>query len=524
VGTLLSTVQKLRRKEILILIACLLIGFGLRFYAFDRKSLWIDEVHTFNDSRDGLKAQIAYFKENPVDLFHPPLFFILTHLFYPFEKPERDLRIIPLIFGTLSIPMIFFLARLFSPAIALPVTLSLTFMAYHISFSQDGRSYTLLIFLGMAGLYFFIKHLQTSKKRYLVPAAIFFAISFYTSYASIPFIALFQILWFYQVDQQRTKPALSSFLIMNGLTLLLCLPWILFLILNYQGQPLGETISEGALGSFGGIVFGILNDWVPLIPLTVVSIVVLVLFSVVSRDRKNAVLLIGIFILPVVMIYLFCSFYHIHHYFSSRYVINFLPLFFIAIYLSLHTLQLRFGKWARYARFQLLFLILLIASNLVILPLYYRFEKQNFRGLVAYLDAYLRDGDRVFVRSSAYLPGILHYFGVMPKSRHYYIPTQKDPQKGEFESKISLVSQSRRFTFYYSNFCCDRYVEDGRRLWIIVGKPGVKKIMEELPFTFRGYFDGSFSNFRRFPSDASMYLFLWDPRSQGEKRLELPIE
>ena len=111
------------RKEFFILLLCLLIGFALRFYTFDQKSLWLDEVHTFNDSRDDLKGQIKFYKENPTFL-HPPLFFILTHLFYPFAKPERDLRIIPLIFGTLSIPMIYLLAGSFSPLIALPCALS----------------------------------------------------------------------------------------------------------------------------------------------------------------------------------------------------------------------------------------------------------------------------------------------------------------------------------------------------------------------------------------------------------------
>ena len=105
-----------KRKEILVLFLCLLIGFVLRFYTFDQKSLWMDEIYTFNDSRDDLNGQIRFYKENPTFL-HPPLFFILTHLFYPFEKPERDLRNIPLIFGILSIPMIYFLSRLFSPDI-----------------------------------------------------------------------------------------------------------------------------------------------------------------------------------------------------------------------------------------------------------------------------------------------------------------------------------------------------------------------------------------------------------------------
>src|SRR4030042_1831713 len=126
-----------KRKEIIIIILlCLLIGFCLRFYNFDQKSLWIDEIHTFNDSQDSVGDQINFYKDKPTN-HHPPLFYILTHIFYPFTKPERDLRIIPLIFGTLSIPMIYLLSRLFLPSIALSCTLSLAFMTYQISLSQE---------------------------------------------------------------------------------------------------------------------------------------------------------------------------------------------------------------------------------------------------------------------------------------------------------------------------------------------------------------------------------------------------
>src|SRR4030042_5400975 len=134
--------DKAKKKEILILILCVIMGFVLRFYNFDQKSLWLDEVYTFNDSRNDFRGQLKFYGENPT-FPHPPVFFILTHSFYPFTKPERDLRIIPLIFGTLSIPMIYFLSRQFSPNIAIPCTLSLTFMTYHIYLSQNGRPYSL---------------------------------------------------------------------------------------------------------------------------------------------------------------------------------------------------------------------------------------------------------------------------------------------------------------------------------------------------------------------------------------------
>ena len=209
---------------------------------------------------------------------------------------------------------------------------------------------------------------------------------------------------------------------------------------------------------------------------------------------------------------------------TSRYFINFLPLFFITLYLSLDAIEFKFERLKRFVRPRLLFLILFISSNLIILPLYYRAEKQNFRGLVNYLNSQLQDGDKIIVGTFTYIPGILHYFRVDPGNRHYVIPwSWKVPGK-EFEFKVSLVSQKRGFSIYHSNIPYDQYVADGSRLWIVVGKETAREIKKAFPFVLKGYFDGSFSNFRRFPSDASMYLFLWDPKSPDEKGIDIPMK
>lgn len=510
------------KKEFLILLLCLLIGFALRFYTFDQKSLWLDEIHTYNDSRYGLEEQLKFYQERPLYL-HPPLFFLLTHFFYPFTEPERDLRIIPLIFGTLSIPMIYLLARLFSPGIALPCALSLTFMAYHISLSQEGRSYALLMLLGMAGLYFFLKNLETSKRRYLLPAALFFAISLHTSYSSIPFVALSQILWFYRVNEDDKKSYFSSSLIFNGLILLFCLPWFLFIGLNYKGQLSMDPYQAKVLISFLEILYGVLHDWVPHIPLMIVSVILLILFPVFSKNWSNPLVLLGLFIAPIGGLYLYCKAFNITHFISSRYFVNFLPLFFITLYLSLSVIEGRFQRLRRFIRLRFLFIILFIASNLVILPLYYRSEKEDFRGLVNYLKVHLREGDKIFSVSMGYMPGILRYFGEYPEGRHYTIFFRKF-STGEVEYRSSFTYQNRVFTIYHSNTCCHQYVVDGGRLWIVGGTKTEKLMKGNSQIVLKGYFDGSFLNFDRFPTDASIYLFLWDPKSPDEKGIDLPIE
>ena len=512
----------LKRKEIFALLLCLAIGFALRFYTFDRKSLWEDEIYTFNDSRYNLKDQIKFYRGNSSYL-HPPGFFLLNHLFYPFTKPERDLRIFPLIFGILSIPLFYFLTRSFSPTIALPSTLSLAFMTYHISLSQEGRPYSLLLFLGTAGLYFFMKHLKTFKKRYLVVVALLFAALFHTSYSSIPFIILSQILWFYEPKDDYRKGRFSSFSILNGLLLLFCIPWLLFIVSNYAGQPLMDPFQARVPISLWDTLYGVFHDWVPHFPLTIIAVILLMLFPVFSKLRRNAIALLLVFLVPIIGLNLYCKLFKVAHFITSRYFVSFMPLFLMTLYLCLDDIESKFAVLKRFVRLKFLFTFLFIASNLVILPPYYRSEKQDFRGLVNYLKDQLRQGDRLLDLEIEYVPGILHYFGVYPEDRQYTVAFHKFSDD-EFELRTSFVYQNREHTIYSSKTCCDRYIADGNRLWIIAGIATAKKIKDNPRCALKGYFDGSFLNLNRFPTDASMYLFLLDPQSPEEKGIDIPIE
>ena len=518
----MSLMSNPKRKEILILLLCLLIGFALRFYAFDKKSLWIDEIHTFNESRDDLGGQLRHYQENPTHL-HPPLFFILTHIFYPFQKPERDLRVIPLIFGMLSLPMIYFLSRSFSPRIALPCTLALALMTYHIHYSQEGRVYSLTLFWGMAGLFFLMKHLETSRQKYLLFTGLTFSLLFYLSYSTILFILLCQLFFFYRREGNRFLTPFRSLLILNGWICFFCAPWFLFVALNYTGQPIMDPLIVQEIGPFSSLLSAVLKDWASSSVLAIISAGLLILFPFLSNEKRDAFILLAMFIVPIGGLYAYCRLFHVTQFITSRYFINFLPLFFIALFKSVDAMEAKWKPLRRILNPRLLLLLFLIASNLAILPLYYQSEKQDFRRLAAYLYSQLQDGDRVFVRSNTYIPGILHYSGIYPEGRNYRYPIYWINSK-VFEIRISLSFQARRFTIYNSNHCCDQYIADGKRLWVLVGKEAAQEIQRNSPLVLKGYFDGSFSHFRRFPSDASIYLFLWDSKSPWEKGIEMPIE
>lgn len=276
-------------------------------------------------------------------------------------------------------------------------------------------------------------------------------------------------------------------------------------------------------GPLWSILYEIFHDWVPFFPLMIVSIVLLILFPIFTKQRRNCIVLLSVFISPIIGLYLYCNWFQITHFITSRYFITFLPLFLISLFLSLLAIEFRYERMRQYLRLRFLFLFLFIASNLVILPLYYRHQKQDNRGLVIYLKEHLRDGDKIFTESESYFPPILHYLGIHPKSRHHVAKSWKDSENRTVY-KISFFIQNKNITMFSSKTCCSQYVNDGSRLWIVTGKWTAKYIKKNSPSVLKGYFDGSFLNFNKFPTDASIYLFLWDPKSPQEKGIDMPIE
>jgi hypothetical protein len=252
--------------------------------------------------------------------------------------------------------------------------------------------------------------------------------------------------------------------------------------------------------------------------------VILIIFSFsLSKFRKNELLLLKMIILAIGSLFLFCKLSQITDFIPSKCFINFLPFLLIFLYLSAHSLEGKLPRAKKFFRFKMLFVVLFIASNLVILPLYYRSGKQDFRDIVAFLKTQLQEGDKIIDLERMSTLGILHYFGVNPEGRHFILDFVKVTGK-EIEYRKSFLYKKQKFTIYHSTECCSQYVNDGSRIWIITSKSGAKKIKDKLPCVLKGYFDASFSNVGRFPDDASIYLFFWNPKSPNEKGIKMPIE
>jgi uncharacterized membrane protein len=191
--------MKPKRWVWLALILITWIGAGLRLYRLDEKSLWSDEIATIATSMgnsidptafalrhaafdppqpipageylkkatqsqgQGAFAPVAQVLKANV---HPPLFFwLMRGWIHAFGDQAGLLRLPSALFGTLCIPMIFWLAleltawdpeRRFSDsartAFALLSATLMAISAYQIDHAQDARQYTLLLLLALLAM------------------------------------------------------------------------------------------------------------------------------------------------------------------------------------------------------------------------------------------------------------------------------------------------------------------------------------------------------------------------------------
>lgn len=140
-------------RSIILVLLVLLVGTGLRLFKLGEQSFWLDEGLGIYYGRPDLPALFA----GLVGGNHPPLFFLLVHFWYPLAgESEYALRFLSLIFGVLTLPLIYLVARRFTGVgwIAGLVAVALAALSpMLVWYSQESRMYTLMTFLATLSAY-----------------------------------------------------------------------------------------------------------------------------------------------------------------------------------------------------------------------------------------------------------------------------------------------------------------------------------------------------------------------------------
>jgi hypothetical protein len=155
-----------RTRILVALLFILLLGWTLRLYAIDARSLWADEGWTMLLSQGpGLGTITRTLAHDQ----HPPLFFILFRLWRNATgDTELATRYFSVLIGMLAIAGVYQLGReLFDPLVGVLAALILALSDLHIDLSQEVRHYSLLATLIIWSSLFYVRwwHRPTRANR-----------------------------------------------------------------------------------------------------------------------------------------------------------------------------------------------------------------------------------------------------------------------------------------------------------------------------------------------------------------------
>ena len=114
------------------------------------------------------------------------LYYFLLHHWLRFGSSEGFVRALSVLFAVASIPAIYILGRrLFDSQVGLTAAALLAVNAYHVQFSQDARSYSLMVLLCLFSSWYFLKCLTEPSRRNRAAYILSSALAVYAQFFSL---------------------------------------------------------------------------------------------------------------------------------------------------------------------------------------------------------------------------------------------------------------------------------------------------------------------------------------------------
>jgi mannosyltransferase len=154
----------------------------LRFHSLAVKSFWFDEGVSVAIARlDWYNfARILWRREANMSLYY-----LLLHGWLHFAGSEFFIRTLSVLFGVASVPAIYWLGRrLFDSRVGLIAAALLAANAYHVQYSQDARSYSLMVLLCLLSSLYFLKGLSEPSRGNQVAYVLSSALAVYAQFFS----------------------------------------------------------------------------------------------------------------------------------------------------------------------------------------------------------------------------------------------------------------------------------------------------------------------------------------------------
>ena len=213
--------------------AILITGFCLRFLYLNTP-LWYDEacswVTAINSFPAGIMNNLLH-----DDIQHTPLYFFLLHFWIKiFSQSEISMRILSLIFGFMTIPLVYITSKkLFGEKNALYTAAICSVSPLFVLFSTEVRMYSLVTFLVLLSINFLIDYEQKNNSHSLIKLAITNIIIPYTFVGGIFYN--FSLLIFYSMYSLKFKKEnFKKFIIAECIEWVLLIPY--FILITYYAN------------------------------------------------------------------------------------------------------------------------------------------------------------------------------------------------------------------------------------------------------------------------------------------------
>jgi 4-amino-4-deoxy-L-arabinose transferase-like glycosyltransferase len=317
---------KLKREEVS-LAAILLLALVLRLINLGSRNLWYDEAFAVLYAEKSFSA-ILYGTITPVEGaaadVHPLLYYFFLHLWMGlFGQSSFIVRMPSVIFGLASIVLAFSIGQhLFDPGAGLLAAAITAIAPFHINYSQENRMYSLLCFLSLLTVYFFVRCWQRNGYGNWLGFILAATLSLYTH--NLAFLVILALDLFVLLTQRwrLLKPLIISHLAFG----LLFLPWFTIVFSQFGKVRQAYWVPRPGLMELVQTLISFHFDLLPTMPLGLVSILlflsllilVLILYRVVrvrGRDRQTKegiYLLLILALAPVVVAFLISQFQSIY--------------------------------------------------------------------------------------------------------------------------------------------------------------------------------------------------------------------
>ncbi len=234
-----------KKKTLIFLLLIVLLGSFLRLYKLDKfpPSLFGDEIDVGYQAYSILKTGKDYLGQPWPISFHSisdwrtPLFLYATVPFVAiFGLNEWGVRLPPVFFGIITLPMFFLLIRqLFkNEKLALLGTFFLAISMWHLQYSRAAFEVTQMLFLLISGVYFFLKGMQ--KWPYLVLAAVFLALAPYSYNTAKFFLPFFGLAFFLIFRRDLLKIPSRKLVLVCFIFVLISLPMLYDILWGKAGD------------------------------------------------------------------------------------------------------------------------------------------------------------------------------------------------------------------------------------------------------------------------------------------------